>query len=300
MFFDAELKKKGGNDSDKDLELSRPIRQACPKVPTIKKTIAGLLPPRSLLGVVHLPALPGSPGYGGKLDHVRRAMRRDLLALKKGGAHAVMIENFGDAPFAADSAGPAAVACLTSLACEARELFPGPLGINLLRNDGLGAMAVAAASGADFIRVNVLVGARLADQGILNGIAEKLLRFRQRIGAASIRILADVDVKHSAPMAPGYTLEDEARDAWERGGADALILSGAGTGHGTDPDHLRRAHSAVPRAPLLIGSGTTLENLREFLPEASGFIVGTALKRSGKIDPARVRAFVRALAKARR
>jgi membrane complex biogenesis BtpA family protein len=264
-----------------------------------EKSIAALLLKKCLLGVVHLSALPGAPSYRGKLDLIRQSMRRDLLALKKGGAHAVIIENFGDAPFAADSAGPAAVACLTSLACEARELFPGPLGINLLRNDGVGAMAVAAASGADFIRVNVLVGARLADQGILNGIAEKLLRFRKRIGAGHIRIFADVDVKHSAPMAPGYTIEDEARDAWERGGADALILSGAGTGHGTDPDHLRRAHSAAPRAPLLIGSGTTLENLHEFLPEASGFIVGTALKRSGKIDPARVHAFVRALANAR-
>jgi len=224
-------------------------------------------------------------------------MRRDLLALKRGGAHAVIMENFGDAPFAAESAGPAAVACLTSLACEARTLFPGPLGINLLRNDGLGAMAIAAAAGADFIRVNVLVGARLADQGVLNGIAEKLLRFRRRIGADRIRIFADVDVKHSAPLAPGYTLEDEARDAWERGGADALILSGAGTGHGTDPDHVRRAHTSAPRAPLLLGSGTTLDNLADYLPEASGFIVGTALKRSGKIDPARVRAFVRALAR---
>lgn len=227
-------------------------------------------------------------------------MCRDLLALKKGGAHAVILENFGDTPFSADSAGPAAVACLTSLACEARELFPGPLGINLLRNDGVGALAVATASGADFIRVNVLVGARLADQGVLQGIAEKLLRFRKNISADHIRIFADVDVKHSAPLAPGYTLEDEARDAWERGGADALILSGSGTGHGTDPDHLRRAHAAAPGAPLLIGSGTTLENLHEFFPEASGFIVGTALKRSGKIDPTRVRALVQALARAGR
>lgn len=269
-------------------------------MPPTRKSTAGLLPRKCLLGVVHLPALPGAPSYGGKLDPIRQSLRRDVLALKKGGAHGIIIENFGDAPFAADSAGPTAVACLTSLACEARELFPGPLGINLLRNDGVGAMAVAAAAGADFIRVNVLVGARLADQGILCGIAETLLRFRRHIGADHIRILADVDVKHSAALAPGYTLENEARDAWERGGADALILSGAGTGQGTDPDHLRRARAAAPRAPLLIGSGTNLENLHEFLPEASGFIVGTALKRAGQIDPYRVRAFVRALAKAGR
>lgn len=253
-----------------------------------------------LIGVVHLPALPTAPNYKGKLEPIRQAMRRDLLALKKGGAHAVIMENFGDTPFPLHSSSPATIACLTSLASEARELFPNPLGINLLRNDGVGAIAIAHAVGADFIRVNVLVGARVADQGILSGIAESLLRFRKAIGAEKIHIFADVDVKHSAPLAPGYTIEDEARDASERGGADALILSGAGTGHGTDPDHVRRAHSAAPLAPLLIGSGTTLANIADYLPETSGFIVGTALKRAGKIDPARVRAFVRALAKAGR
>ena len=164
----------------------------------------------------------------------------------------------------------------------------------------MGAIAIAHAVGADFIRVNVLVGARVADQGILSGIAESLLRFRKAIGAEKIHIFADVDVKHSAPLAPGYTVEDEARDAWERGGADALILSGAGTGHGTDPDHVRRAHSAAPQAPLLIGSGTTMDSFSEFLPEATGFIVGTALKRNGKIDSERVARFVRAFAKSGR
>ena len=254
----------------------------------------------TLIGVVHLPPLPGSPNSKGQLSEARKKLSQDLLALKRGGAHGVIMENFGDAPFHPGPVPPATLASMTALAVEARQLFPGPLGINLLRNDGIGALAVAQAAGADFIRVNVLVGARVADQGVLQGIADRLLRMRREIGAEKIRILADVDVKHSAPLAPGYTLEDEARDAWERGGADGLILSGAGTGHGTDPDHLRRAHASAPDAPLWVGSGTTLENIPDFLPEASGFIVGTALKRGGKVDPDRVRAFVRALAKSRR
>jgi len=253
-----------------------------------------------LIGVIHLPALPGSPRYSGNLKDARTSLRRDLEALKSGGVHGIILENFGDTPFPAGSATPSTLASLTALAVEARQLFPGPLGINLLRNDGIGAMAVAHAAGADFIRVNVLVGARVADQGILSGIAEKLLRFRREIGAEKIRIFADVDVKHSAPLAPGYTIEDEARDAWERGGADALILSGCGTGHGTDPEHLRRAHSSAPKAPLLVGSGVTLENMADFLPEASGLIVGTALKKDRKISTSRVRSFVRALGQARR
>lgn len=222
-------------------------------------------------------------------------MLSDLQALTEGGAHGVILENFGDTPFPPGASSPATIAAMTALAGEARRRFPGPLGINLLRNDGVGAMAIAKAAGADFIRVNVLVGARVADQGVLQGIADQLLRFRRQIDAEKISIFSDVDVKHSAPLAPGYTLEDEARDAWERGGADALICSGAGTGHGTDPEDLRRAHAAAPQAPLLVGSGATLQNFRDFLPMASGLIVGTALKQNGKIHTSRVRAFVRAL-----
>ncbi len=141
-----------------------------------------------LLGVVHLPALPGAPHYSGNLSHARAALRRDLQALHRGGAHAIIIENFGDTPFPQGSASPATVAALTSLATEARDLFPGPLGINLLRNDGVGAMAIAHAVGAQFIRVNVLVGARVADQGVITGIAENHLRFRREIGAERLRI----------------------------------------------------------------------------------------------------------------
>lgn len=249
----------------------------------------------SLIGVVHLPPLPGSPRSKLGMPEIKKRMLQDLSGLEKGGAHAVILENFGDTPFPSTQSSPATVAALTALAVEARCCFSGPLGINLLRNDGVGAMAIARAAGADFIRVNVLVGARVADQGILSGIAHPLLRFRREIGADRVAILADIDVKHSAPLAPGYTLGDEARDAWERGGADALILSGASTGHGTNPEDLRRAHAAAPRAPLLVGSGTTLETLPDFLPEASGFIVGTALQENGRIQASRVRAFVRAL-----
>lgn len=257
-------------------------------------------PSPALIGVVHLPPLPGSPRSKGQLSEARKILSRDLLALKKGGAHGVIIENFGDAPFHPGPVAPCTLASMTALAVEARQLFPGPLGINLLRNDGLGALSIAQAAGADFIRVNVLVGARVADQGLIQGIADRLLRLRREIGAEKIRILADIDVKHSAPLAPGYTLEDEARDAWERGGADGLIISGAGTGHGTNPDDLRRARASAPHAPLWIGSGATLGNLPDFLPEASGFIIGTALKRGGRIDPDRVRAFVRLLARSGR
>jgi hypothetical protein len=170
-----------------------------------------------------------------------------------------------------------------------------PLGINVLRNDGCAALAVAHAAGASFIRVNVLCGARVADQGIIQGIAHELLRTRALLRADDIKIFADVDVKHSAAVAERL-LEDEVADAVERGRADAVVVSGAGTGKATDPAKARRVKRAAPETPVFIGSGITAETVRDFIEAADGFIVGTALKRDGiaanPVDLGRVQALM--------
>src|SRR5690606_13240725 len=113
----------------------------------------------------------------------------------------LMLENFGDTPFYPRRVAAHTVAAMTAIAVEVRRQVDLPLGINVLRNDGLSALGIAAASGADFIRVNVLSGARVTDQGIVQGIAHDLLRERRWLGAESVKILADVNVKHSAPLA---------------------------------------------------------------------------------------------------
>jgi membrane complex biogenesis BtpA family protein len=172
---------------------------------------------------------------------------------------------------------------MTTVACEVRRRFPElPLGINVLRNDGRSALAVAHASGARFIRVNVLCGARVTDQGLLEGIAHDLLRDRAMLKAEqSVRIFADVDVKHSAPLA-ARPLEVEVSDTVHRGLADALIVSGSGTGLATDPGHVAAAKTAARgAAPVFVGSGVTFETLAAYLPHADGFIIGSAFKRGG-------------------
>ena len=209
-----------------------------------------------------------------------------------------MLENFGDTPFYPGRVPASVVAGMTHLAGEVCRRFDVPLGINVLRNDGRSALAIALAVGAAFIRVNVLCGARVTDQGVIQGIAHKLLRDRVQLGAQHIRILADVNVKHSAPLGLARPIEDEAADLLHRGGADALIVSGGGTGQPASPDNARRAKAVAGDAPVLVGSGVTPESIRSFLPHADGFIVGTALK-VGRIvghpvDPERVTALLRA------
>src|SRR5690348_4264415 len=155
---------------------------------------------KPVIGMIHLLPLPGSARYAGSVEAIRAAMLRDAEALTRGGVHGLMLENFGDLPFFPGRVPPHVVAQMAALAAELRRNSNLPLGINVLRNDGCSAMAIAHAAGAQFVRVNVLCGARVADQGIIQGIAHDLLRERAML-RADVRIFADVDVKHSAPLA---------------------------------------------------------------------------------------------------
>ena len=253
---------------------------------------------KPVVGMLHLPPLPGAPRFAGG-EALTEHVLDDADALASGGVHGLMLENYGDLPFYPDRVPAYVVAQMTTLALEVKRRFPRlPLGINVLRNDGRSALAVAHAAGAQFIRVNVLTGARVADQGILHGIAHELLRERALL-RADVRIFADVDVKHSAPLAP-RPLEDEVADTLHRGLADALIVSGSGTGRATDPGHVASARAAAAgRAPVFVGSGVTAASLPEYLPHADGFIVGSAFKAGSDpaqpIDAARVKELVGAL-----
>jgi membrane complex biogenesis BtpA family protein len=249
-----------------------------------------------VIGMLHLAALPGSPLYGGSIAAVREAALRDATLLAEGGVHGLMMETFGDTPFFPGRVPGHVVAHLTAIAAEVRRAVPSlPLGINVLRNDGLSALAIAHAVGASYIRVNVLCGARVADQGLLQGIAHDLLRLRAELRAGDVKIFADVDVKHSAPLAP-RPIADEVDDTLHRGMADALIVSGAGTGKPTDPEKVKLVKSAAKNAPVFLGSGVTPKSLPALLPYADGFIVGTYFKQDGvssnPVDVKRVRELI--------
>jgi membrane complex biogenesis BtpA family protein len=210
----------------------------------------------------------------------------------------VVVENHGDAPFFATCVPPETVAGMAVVARAVRDALRagGLVGANVLRNDAHAALAVAAAADLDFVRVNVLAGVFATDQGLVEGDAARVLRARARL-APRVRILADVRVKHAAPLAPRPVAE-EARDLVARSGADALIVTGPRTGSPPDTDELRRVREAVPEALLLVGSGATAANAAGLLRIADGVIVGTSVKRGGRwdasVDVARARAFARA------
>lgn len=249
---------------------------------------------RPFLGVVHLPALPSAVAHRDMATVIERGLD-DARALRDGGVDGIVVENFGDVPFRKGSAGdrvppdvPAALALCAHLIREATSL---PVAINCLRNDGIAAMAAAVVAGASWIRVNVWSGAAVTDQGVIEGEAAAVLAYRQQLGAG-VRVLADLLVKHSQPLAP-VAIETAALDLAERSGADGLILTGDRTGAPVDAALLQRVRQAVGAFPIWIGSGLSPANAASLWPRCDGAIVGTWLKHDGRVerpvDVARVR-----------
>ena len=243
--------------------------------------------------MVHLRALPGAPRFDGSLDGVIAAAVADARALASGGCDGIAFENFGDRPFR-KYVDAETVAAMTRVIAQTVREISIPHGVNVLRNDAHSALAIAAATGAAFVRINIHIGVMATDQGIIEGHSGETVRLRASF-APNVLIFADHMVKHATPLAP----VDEpslARDLRERGFADAIIISGRETGAPADVDRLAKTRAAID-APILIGSGLTAENAARYV-EADGAIVGTSVKREGNVelpvDPARVERVVRA------
>ena len=244
--------------------------------------------------MVHLEALPGAPGFAGSMNTVLERAHTDAQALVEAGYDGIMVENFGDAPFFADDVPKVSIAAMALAVAEVASAGL-PTGVNVLRNDALGALAVAAATEASFIRVNVLSGMMYTDQGPIVGRAARIARSRREL-CPSTAILADVFVKHATAPA-GLSLADATNDLVERAGADAVVVSGAGTGSPTSLGDLASVaeHSHLP---VYVGSGATEVTIAEILSIGDGAIIGSATKidsiATNPVDPDRAAAIVRA------
>jgi len=275
--------------------VSKQAASVCYALTTMLQELFGTIKP--VIGVVHLLPLPGSHRYGGDMEAVFERAEQEAAALASGGVHGIIVENFFDAPFTKGRVDTATACALALVAKRITAIANLPLGINALRNDGHSAMAVAAAADAQFIRVNVYTGAMLTDQGIIEGEAHELLKYRRLLGAdRRIRILADVMVKHASPLTPFADIRQVAKDTVHRGLADGVIVSGTGTGSAPDLNDLNAVREALPNTPLFIGSGADKDNLGKLLATADGVIVASSLKRQGilenPVDVDRVRSFV--------
>jgi membrane complex biogenesis BtpA family protein len=261
------------------------------------KSLVDLFPvPKPVIGMIHLWPLPGAPGYTGYgIQKIIDSAKREAESLIHGGVDGLMVENMWDLPyFVGNEVKPEAITAHAVAAAEIVKNFPVPVGINVIHNGGLNCLAIAVASGARFIRVCILTGARVWDTGEFDhGCAAELMRKRKELHAEHIHVFADVDKKHSVAF-PGIDLATHIE--WtEFYGADALIVSGKFTGQSPKLDEVREAKRLAKR-PILIGSGSTIENVASLLEFGDGIIIGTGLKKDGimenGVDPVRVRQFM--------
>ena len=239
----------------------------------------------TLWGMIHVPPLPGSGNGSFSIKQILEFCLEDAKNLFENGISSFFIENFGDAPFPKNKVEPHVIAALTTITNHLKAHYPIiKVGINVLRNDALAALAIASATESQAIRVNVLTHARLTDQGIIEGCSYELNKYKNQL-KSTIEVWADVDVKHSYPLAQ-VPIAEAIHDTLHRGGAAKIIFTGPKTGAEADLNLLKELVESNIISPeqIVIGSGISEKNIQTFLPYANSFIVGSSLKLNNTLS----------------
>jgi membrane complex biogenesis BtpA family protein len=249
---------------------------------------------RTLIGMLHLPPLPGSALHDGtRLRAIERRTVEEATELAAAGFDALMIQNAGHGPPGkdADLATVAQMAAIARAVCEEVRI---PLGVNVLKNGVETAFAIASAVGASFVRIKVYVGAVVGSEGIVEGRAQAALAERRRLGLDHVAILADILDRTSQPLAD-VPLAELADWAVRHGHAEALVITGRDVAETLAM--LAEVRSADRTTPLVVGGGATPENAAELLQRCDALIVGSSLKETyaDPISGDRARAFVAAV-----
>jgi len=230
-----------------------------------------LLERKPILGMIHLPALPGAPRHTQTMDELVDFALAEAARLERAGLDGCIVENVGDVPLFRDRVPATTVAAMAVLVTEVRRATSLHVGVNILRNACEEALSIAHVCGADFIRCNVVIGAYVTDQGIIQGCAAELARLRRALGS-EVLVFGDVHVKHAHPLFD-VPIEHAAQDLAERGGVDAVIVSGPRSPIPPTAERVAAVKAAV-ELPVLIGSGIGIENARELYDGSDGVIIG--------------------------
>ncbi len=249
---------------------------------------------KPVIGMVHVPALPGTPLNKLKPKEILKQSLQDARILVENGVDAILIENMHDVPYLKRKAGPEVVSMMSLIGHAIKQEFGLPVGIQILAGANKEALAVAHTAGLDFIRAEGFVFAHTADEGIMGSDAGELLRYRKQIGAENIAVFTDIRKKHASHALTADLDIQEHVSAARFFLSDGVIITGAHTGIQPDVKELRAIQNMD--IPILIGSGLTVDNIETFFPLADAFIIGSYFKYEGKWqnapDPDRVKAFM--------
>ena len=257
---------------------------------------------KPVIAMAHVPALPGTPRHarGRPVDSLVESVRADLDHLLAGGVDAVLFCNEDDRPYRL-TAAPETVATMARIVAELRPT-DRPFGVDVLW-DPMAAMAIAKATGASFIR-EVITGVYESDMGLWAPDPAELYRYRSRIDADGIGVLANITPEFASPLGT-RSVGERARSAVVSSLVDAILIAGPMAGAEPDLSLIVEAKEAVGgQVPVLMNTGARPDNIGRFLEVADGVIVGSGLKVDGRtwnpVDPARVAALMDAVRDARR
>lgn len=230
--------------------------------------------------MIHVGALPGTPASELRVSELMKLAVREAEVYRRGGVDGIMIENMHDTPYLRGGVGPEIVAAMALIAQAVKVEIKLPTGVQILAAANREALAVAHASGLDFIRAEGYAFAHVADEGLIEASAAELLRYRKRIGAERVQVWADIKKKHSSHAITADISLGEMAAAVEFMRGDAVIITGSATGEPPKIEDVReaKAHSTLP---VLLGSGVSADNLTDYYDLADGFIVGSSLKTDG-------------------
>lgn len=253
---------------------------------------------KPVVGVIHVGALPGTPRASLSVKELVRSAREEAKVYRECGVDGIYIENMHDVPYLKGEVGPEIVAAMTAIGIEVKDECQLPVGIQILAGANIEAMAVAHAASLDFIRAEGFAYAHVADEGIIEASAAKLLRYRKMIGAERVQVWTDVKKKHSAHAITADVSLGETTETMEFMGGDCVIVTGSATGQAPKVGDVQEAKSHC-HLPVFLGSGISDRNIEEFYKEADGFIIGSSFKIDGlwsnTIDSTRVTQFIRTL-----
>lgn len=257
---------------------------------------------KPVIGMIHVGALPGTPASTKSVTELIESAIIEARLYRDNGVDGIAIENMHDVPYLRGTVGPEIVAAMTLIGQAVKVESGLPVGIQILAAANVEALAVAYAAGLDFIRAEGFVFAHVADEGLIESSAAKLLRYRRMIGAERVQVWADVKKKHSSHAITADIGLGAAAEAVEFMRGDAVIITGGVTGEAPRLSDVEEARAHC-RLPVILGSGIDVENIEEFYPSADGFIIGSHFKIDGdwanSVDPWRISSLMNKVAKLR-
>ncbi len=251
---------------------------------------------KMIIGMVHVDALPGTPNNNYSISQIISQAVQEAKLYEQNGLDAIILENMHDVPYLNRKVGPEITASMTAIASEVNKNISISCGVQILAGANMEALAVAQASGCEFIRVEGFVYSHIADEGLMNACAGELMRYRKNIGAEDIAIFADIKKKHSSHSITSDLDITDFAEACKFFLADGIIITGKSTAEEADIKELQKVRKTCD-LPILIGSGITINNIDKFWDLADGFIIGSHFKEDGNwqnpVSDSRIKSFIK-------